>query len=134
MGVFHFAGCTTISGAESFRGSDVLLPFEDRVKLPAGHYFVTDLIGCTVFELPGGAAKLSSPPCAIEEAPRVLGTVGDVWFTGEGVAGTPLLQVDTADGELLVPLAEEFCLSIDVVGRRIDVRLPEGLIDVNAPE
>jgi len=132
MGVFHFAGCRTISEAETLRGQDVLLPFEERVELPAGQFFVTDLIGCTVFELPTDTAKLSSPPCAIDEAPRVLGTVHDVFFTGEGVAGTPLLQVETPGGELLVPLAEEICTRIDVAGRRIEVRLPEGLAELDA--
>jgi 16S rRNA processing protein RimM len=134
MGVFHFAGCTTISEAETLRGYDVLLPFEERVELPAGQYFVTDLIGCIVFELPADRAKFSSPPCSMEEAPRVLGTVRDVFFTGEGVAGTPLLEVETPHGELLVPLAEDICTRIDVATRRIDVRLPEGLSEVNAPE
>jgi len=90
--------------------------------LPVGQYFVTDLIGCTVFEIPA------------EEAPRVLGTVSDVYFTGDTVAGTPLLQVETPGGELLLPLAEDICKRIDVAAKRIDVRLPEGLRDVNAPE
>jgi 16S rRNA processing protein RimM len=134
MGVFHFAGSATISDAETLRGHDVLLPFEERVALPAGQYFVTDLIGCTVFQLPDSATALSSPPCAMEEAPRALGTVRDVFFTGEGVAGTPLLQVETQAGELLVPLAEDFCKRIDVAGRRIEVRLPEGLNELNARE
>jgi len=134
MGVFHFAGCATISEAEKFRGYDVLLPLEERVELPAGQYFVTDLIGCTVFELPAATAKLSSPPCAMEEAPRVLGTVRDVFFPGEGLAGTPLLQLETPRGEMLVPLAEDICTQIDVAARRIEVRLPEGLHDINAPE
>ncbi len=134
MGVFHFAGCATISEAERLRGYDVLLPFEERVELPAGQYFVTDLVGCTVFELAVDKTKLSSPPCAMEEAPRVLGTVRDVFFTGESVAGTPLLQVETPGGEMLVPLAEDICTRIDVAARRIEVRLPEGLGNVNAPE
>jgi 16S rRNA processing protein RimM len=134
MGVFHFVGSTTISQAETLQGFEVLLPFKERVELPAGQYFVTDLIGCTVFELPVAHTKLSSPPCAMEEAPRVLGTVRDVFFTGENVAGTPILQVDVAGGELLVPLAEEICTRIDVAGRRIEVKLPEGLSNVNAPE
>jgi 16S rRNA processing protein RimM len=134
MGVFHFAGCATISEAEKLRGYDVLLPFEERMELPAGQYFVTDLVGCTVFELPGDATKLTSPACAMEEAPRVLGTVREVLFTGETVAGTPLLQVETPGGEMLVPLAEDICARVDVDARRIDVRLPEGLTDVNAPE
>ena len=134
MGIFHFAGCETISDAESLRGYDVLLPFEDRVELPVGQYFVTDLIGCTVFALPANATKLSSPPCAIEEAPRVLGTVRDVFFTGETVAGTPILQVETTKGELLVPLAEDICTRISVAEKRIDVRLPEGLDELDAKE
>ena len=133
-GIFHFAGCETISDAESLRGYDVLLPFEARVELPAGQYFVTDLIGCTVFDLPDNATKLSSPPCAIEEAPRVLGTVRDVFFTGETVAGTPILQVETPKGELLVPLAEDICTRISVAEKRIDVRLPEGLNELDAKE
>ena len=131
MGIFHFAGCANISDAERWRGYEVLLPLEQRVTLPAGQYFVTDLIGCTVFELPEGTTKLSSPACGIEETPRVLGSVRDVFFTGETVAGTPILQVETAAGELLLPLAEDICRRIDVVERRIEVHLPEGLSDVN---
>jgi 16S rRNA processing protein RimM len=127
MGIFHFSGCTTISEADELRGFEVLLRFEERVVLPAGQYFVTDLIGCTVFEPPEWAAERASPGL-------VLGTVRDVLFTGETVAGTPILQVETPRGELLVPLAEDICKRIDVAGRRIEVRLPEGLGEINAPE
>jgi 16S rRNA processing protein RimM len=134
IGVFHFEGCATISDAERLRGCDVLVPFEERVVLPAGKYFVTDLIGCTVFALPRAETKLASPACAMESAPRVLGTVRDVFFPGEGVAGTPLLQVDAPTGELLLPLAEEICTRIEVAARRIDVTLPEGLAELNAQE
>jgi 16S rRNA processing protein RimM len=130
-GIFHFEGCSSIDAAEKLRGFEVLIPLADRVKLPAGKYFVSDLIGCSVFETPAVETKLSSPACRMEEAPRVVGTVGDVFFPGEGAAGTPLLQVQTATGELLVPLAEDICRSIDVAGRRIDVTLPEGLSELN---
>jgi 16S rRNA processing protein RimM len=130
-GVFHFVACATISDAEKLRGFEILLPIEQRVALPSGQYFVTDLIGCTVFEVPVETTKLSSPACAMEEAPRVLGTVSDVFFTGENVAGTPILQVETSRGELLIPLAEDICRHIDVGGRRIEVNLPEGLSNVN---
>ena len=133
-GIFHFEGCSSIDAAEKFRGLEVLIPIADRVKLPAGKYFVSDLIGCSVFENPVAKTKLSSPACAMEEAPRLVGTVQDVYFPGEGTAGTPLLQVRTAAGELLVPLAEDICRSIDVAARRIDVTLPEGLSDLNTGE
>jgi 16S rRNA processing protein RimM len=134
IGVIHFSGYSSISEAEKLRGYEVLLPFENRVTLPAGQYFVTDLIGCTVFDMPTESTKLSSPACAVENAPRVLGTVRDVYFPGESVAGTPLLRVETASGELLLPLAEDICKGIDVEARRIDVRLPEGLNELNNPE
>ena len=134
MGVFHLAGCATISDAEKWRGYGVLLPMEERIALPAGKYFVTDLIGCTVFQIAEVEPKLASAPCSMEEAPRVIGTVRDVFFPGQGVAGTPLLQVQTSSGELLVPLAEDICTGVDVTGRRIEVRLPEGLDELSTPE
>ena len=130
-GIFHFEGCSSIAAAERLRGFEVLIPLADRVKLPSGKYFVSDLIGCSVFENPVAETRLSSPACAMEGAPRLAGTVRDVFFPGEGMAGTPLLQVETAVGELLVPLAEDICRRIDVAGRRIDVTLPEGLSDLN---
>jgi 16S rRNA processing protein RimM len=133
-GIFHFEGCSSIDAAEKLRGYDVLIPVADRVKLPSGKYFVSDLIGCSVFENPLAEPKLSSPACAMEEAPCLVGTVRDVFFPGERTAGTPLLEVETAGGELLVPLAEDICRRIDVAARRIDVTLPEGLSDLNAGE
>jgi 16S rRNA processing protein RimM len=131
--VFHFAGCSSISDAENFRGLDVLLPIGQRVALPAGHYFISDLMGCSVFEGAREASQLASSPCAMSTAPSLLGSVTDVQFTGEDVSGTPLLVVDTREGELLIPLAEDICTRIDTAARRIDVLLPEGLRQINRP-
>ena len=129
--VFHFEGVNSISEAEQFRGLDVLLPFEQRVTLPAGQYFVSDLIGCSVFENPALLPVVASSPCSLAEAPAPLGTVRDVQFPGEGVSGTPLLEVDTSRGEILIPLAVDICTKIDTAARRIDVILPEGLRELN---
>ncbi len=129
--VFHFAGCSSIAEAERFRGLDVLLPIEQRVVLPAGHYFISDLMGCSVFECGREASAVASAPCSLGTAPALLGSVVDVQFTGENVSGTPLLAVETNCGELLIPLAEDICTRIDVVARRIEVVLPEGLRELN---
>jgi 16S rRNA processing protein RimM len=127
-GIFRFEGSASISDAEKFRGEYVFLPIEQRVALPAGQYFVSELIGCSVFEnFPEDSKAPASSPCSLASAPALLGTVSSVQFTGEGVSGTPLLAVDTCRGELLVPLAEDICTGINVVARRIDVSLPEGL-------
>ena len=126
-GVFHFAGIDSINDAEKLRGLEIQIPLEQRVELPAGKYFVTDLIGCSVFEISGSPPRTSSSPCSLAEAPAMLGKVRDVYFPGEGQPGTPLLALDTANGELLVPLAEDICRKIDIGARRVEVQLPEGL-------
>jgi 16S rRNA processing protein RimM len=110
--VFHFADVNSMEAAESLRGLEVQVPIEERAQLAAGNYFVSDLIGCAVWEAGASSA---------------LGTVRDVEFPG----GTPLLAIDTNNGEVLVPLAAEFCVQIDVKAKRIDVTLPEGLRDLN---
>jgi 16S rRNA processing protein RimM len=129
--VYHFAGCASISEAEKFRGMDVLVPIEQRVTLPAGKYFVSDLVGCSVFESAVEPPAVASSPGSMAAAPALIGKVSDVQRTGEGVAGTPLLVVDTKNGELLIPLAEDICTRIDPAAGRIDVILPEGLRDLN---
>jgi len=113
--IFHFDGSDSISDAEKLVGLEVQIPLADRVKLLAGSYYVTDLIGCEVREKDG--AK--------------IGEVRDVQFTGEDVAGTPILVINSPRGEVLVPLAEEICVRIDAAARTIEVVLPEGLRDLN---
>jgi len=129
--VFHFEGCNSISEAEKFRGLDVLLPIENRMTLSAGQYFLDDLVGCLVFENFVEPPAFASSPCSLASAPSLLGVVKEVQIPGEGVAGTPLLVIDTSAGELLVPLAEDICTSVDTRARRIDVVLPDGLRDLN---
>ena len=119
-----------LNDAEKLRGMEVQIPFEQRAEAPSGSFFVTDLIGCSVFELAASASPVSSSPCSLAEAPALLGKVRDVYFPGEGQPGTPLLAVDTWRGELLVPLAQDICTAIEIAARRIEVRLPEGLRDL----
>jgi 16S rRNA processing protein RimM len=113
--IFHFEGSDSISDAEKLVGLEVQIPFADRMQLPSGTYYVADLIGCEVCEKQGGA----------------IGRVSDLQFTGEGVGGTPILVIDSPEGELLVPLAQDICVLIDTSARRIEVVLPEGLRELN---
>ena len=109
-GVFHFEGVDSINDAEKLRGMEVQIPFERRAEAPPGTFFVTDLIGCSVFELAASASPVSSSPCSLAEAPALLGESARRLFPGEGQPGTPLkLAVDTSRGQLLVPLAEDIC-------------------------
>ena len=132
--VLHFENYSSINEAEKLRGLDVLIPFEQRVILPSGQHFVSDLVGCSVFEIAAEPSAMSSSPCSLAEAPALLGVVRDVEIPGEGMAGTPLLEVETRNGDVLIPLAVDICTRIDTAARRIEVRLPEGLRDLNAGE
>jgi 16S rRNA processing protein RimM len=129
--VFHFAGCDSINDAEKFRGLDVQIPFDQRVKLPENVYFIEDLKGCSVFEVPAPSSALASPACSAGEVPVLLGVIRDVETPGLGLSGTPTLVVDTPRGELLIPLAVDICTRIDTAARRVEVSLPEGLRDLN---
>jgi 16S rRNA processing protein RimM len=126
-GIFHLAGVASIGEAEKLRGLLIEIPFEQRAELPSGTYFVTDLIGCSVFEHPPPEAAFASPPCSAAKVPALVGQVRDVYFPGEGGPGTPLLALETPEGELLVPFAEEICRKVDLAARRIEVELPDGL-------
>lgn len=110
--IFQFAAVQDRDAAERLRGLEVQIPLAERTKLEEGKYYVGELVGCEVWEA---------------GAPAAVGTVRDVEFFG----GVPLLAVDSPGGEVLVPLAAEICLRIDVIAKRIDVALPEGLRDVN---
>jgi 16S rRNA processing protein RimM len=109
--IFQFDGVDSVERAEKLRGTEVQISIVERVKIPAHTYFVTDLIGCEVWEKGAGAP---------------LGIVKDVMR-----GGTPVLEIVTPTGELLVPLAQEICTQIDTERRRIEVRLPEGLRELN---
>jgi len=113
--IFHFEGSDSISEAEKLVGLQVQIPLSERVALPAATYFVTDLVGCEV-------AGRGGPS---------MGRVREVQFIGEQISGAPVLVVDSPRGELLIPLAQEICVTIDTDAQRIEVVLPEGLFDLN---
>jgi len=110
--IFHFAGSDTMTAAEKLIGLEVQIPLADRMPLPSSSYYISDLIGCEVYEKVGA----------------LIGRVRDVQS-----GGTPILAVDSAQGELLIPLAQEICVNVDTAARRIEVILPEGLRELNRP-
>ena len=108
--IFKFRGVDSISDAEPLRGAEVRLPIAERRQIAPGEYFESDLIGCEVIE---------------EATGESLGRVTGLQESG----GPGLLEVGDT---LLVPFARAICVSIDPAARRIVVRLPEGLKDLNS--
>ena len=55
--IFHFAGADSINDAELLRGLEVQVPLAERVPIAAGQYYISELVGCMVWEQ--GAAVAS---------------------------------------------------------------------------
>ena len=111
--VLKFAGVDSISDAEVLVGSELQVPLNERAKLEEGAAFVSDLVGCTLFD-----------------HGREVGVVSDVRF---GAGEAPLLVVGEGKREFEIPYAQEFLVRVDLEGKRLDMNLPEGLLEVNAP-
>jgi 16S rRNA processing protein RimM len=119
--VFHFAGVDSIEKAQQLAGKDVLIPLAERMPLASGDTYVSDLIGCTVYD-----------------RGRTLGVVDSVQFptSPDGSRrledAAPLLSVKSPQGdEVLVPFASAFLLDLDVAAKSIRMALPEGLVELN---
>lgn len=114
--ILKLAGVDSINQAEELRGDWVMVPRAERVPLSGNAYYVSDLAGCRVQAQRDGQW--------IE-----IGTVGEVEPTG----GAPLLHVMAAGGEeILIPLAQEICRSVDVEAGIIRIDPPGELLELNA--
>src|ERR1700752_2295621 len=109
--VIGFEGFGSIEDVERLAGLDLRIPEDSLLPLGAGAYYVHDLVGCAVETLSGA-------------------TVGEV-RRGEGGAGASVLSVEGRRGEVLVPLAADICVEVDIAGRRIRINPPEGLLELN---
>lgn len=116
--VLKFAQIDSISAAETLRGAQVVIPAEQRIPLDSDAAYIGDLTGCQLIDLsqPGHPA---------------IGTIRDV-IQQEQTAD--LLVVIGSDGtEHWIPFAKAYLGQIDLPGRRLEMTLPAGLLEVNAP-
>ena len=109
--VIGFEGYERIEDVERLAGLDLRIPEDSLLPLDAGAYYVHDLVGCAV-------ETISGEP--VGEVRRV-----------EGGAGASVLSVEGRRGEVLVPLAADICVEVDIAGRRIRINPPEGLLELN---
>lgn len=110
--VILFKGIGSMDDAELLAGTELRIAEDegDADLLEEGEYFHRDLIGCLV----------------VTESGDPVGEVAAV----EGDRGNTRLVVRSKRNEVLIPLADEIC-SVDVKAKRITVRPPEGLLELN---
>jgi 16S rRNA processing protein RimM len=110
--VLKFSGVDSISDAETLIGCELQIPKTERAELAEGEAYVSDLVGCHLWD-----------------AGREVGTVTEVRF---GAGEAPLLVVAGAK-EYEIPFAEAYLERVDLERKEIRMRLPEGMLEVNAP-
>ena len=117
--VLEFAQSDSITSAEALAGLYVAIPQAQRATLDEDAVYVGDLIGCTVVDVAG--AEQSG--AAVE-----VGVIEDV---DRGAGPTPILVVSGKSGEVLIPFAKVYLRKVDLEARRVEMALPEGLLDLN---
>ena len=102
-------GCEDREAAETLRGCELEVSREQTPPAPPGSYYYFELLGCSCRDQRRGE----------------LGRVAEVVEDGGGL----LLRVEREGAEILVPFVAGYIREIDVAGGRIELDLPEGLIE-----
>jgi len=102
-------GVATIDAAETLRNTFVQVRVQEAVPLPAGEFYIYDLIGCDVVTIES----------------RLLGKVASVL---RGGIANDVLVIGEGKQELLLPMVHDVVRNIDIVGRRITVSPTPGLL------
>ena len=114
--VLKFAGVDSITAAEALVGAEIQIPAAERAPLEPGAVYISDLVGCAVLASVGGRQE--------EE----IGEVSQVRF---GAGDAPLLVVEGKRGELLLPFAAEYVAELDAARKRLRMKLPEGMLELD---
>ena len=115
--VLKFAGVDSINDAETLAGCEIQIPRVERAELEAGAHYIGDLVGSKIWVTESGRQF-------------ELGELSDVVF---GAGEAPLLIVKEGNTEHMIPFAEEFVKQIDTAGKKIELLLPEGMLEINSP-
>ncbi|MCL6558470.1 MAG: ribosome maturation factor RimM [Firmicutes bacterium] len=107
--LLKFAEVDDMAAAERLRGHIIKVPREETMPLPAGHYYIFDIVGLKVWSEEGA----------------LLGEVNEVFQTG----ANDVYSILRPDGkEILIPALKEVVREIDIPGGRMVVKVPEGLL------
>jgi len=108
--ILKFKGFDHIDQIERYKGKGLLVTRDQAVKLKKNEYFITDLIGITVYTEEG----------------QTLGRLKDVLVTG----ANDVYVVEAADKkEILIPAIKQCILSVNIEEREMMVHLLKGLVD-----
>ena len=103
------AGIDDMDAAKLVKNQHLAINKSDRMPLEEGAYYIDDLIGLQVFE-----------------DDRPIGVLKDVLQPG---ANDVYVLDSTIYPDLYIPALKSVVLSVDLENKRMDVKLPKGLVD-----
>lgn len=107
--IIRLEDVATVAEAKQLTGCEIYLPLTNLKDLPGSGYYFHELIGCKVYqknELIGEIRQLYQPSSQ---------------YLAEIVAGSR---------EILVPVTDAIFRSVDIQSGKIEVTLPEGLLEI----
>jgi len=121
--VLKLAGHDSISQAELLSGLQVMVPAAELPSLEEDTYYVSDLVGCTLFngDQPAGLVvdvQFAMSPDGKTRLPEAA-----------PLLGIQLLNSPADEDPILVPFVLAHLQSVDLAAKRITMNLPEGLLD-----
>ncbi len=108
--LLSLAGCDTVDAARRLVGAFVALPETEALPPGPGRFYPWQLAGCRV----------------VTETGSEVGRVARI----ETTPAHDLWVVDAGGREVLIPAVAEIVAEVDVAGRRVVVRPPEGLLEL----
>lgn len=111
--VLKLAGVDSINDAEVLAGSLVKIPIGERAALDPDALYVSDLVGSTVVN-----------------SESEIGMIEEVQQSG---GSAPMLIVRADKQEYEIPFAQEYVVRFDAETKILEMKLPQGLLEVNAP-
>ncbi|WP_373232063.1 ribosome maturation factor RimM [Cohnella sp.] len=109
MFILKLKGFDNINQVEKYKGWELKVSEAERVELDEGEYYFRDIIGCAV-ETDDG---------------EPLGIITDILSPGANDIWVVKL---TKGKELLLPVIDDVVLDVDIVARKVQVHLMEGLL------
>lgn len=105
-----FVGLGSVAEVVHLRGALVQIPVSERVSLPEGRYFHSELLGLEVCTTKGVS----------------LGRISNIIETGS----RDVLVVTEGQGEFLIPAHPKFVMEVDLARKRMVIDPVEGLLDL----
>ncbi|MGQ1890162.1 ribosome maturation factor RimM [Thermophagus sp. OGC60D27] len=121
-----------ISGMR-YKADDIIL-----VKSPflSSEEEIRALMGCSVYlsdreieQIPAGLNNLNAF-IGFKVIDTNHGMIGEI-FELQDISGNPLFRIHKENDEILIPVAEEFIIKINNDEKIIEMKIPEGLLDIN---